>query len=363
MQFVFEISGLQNAEQVIPDPAASAALRDLGFQVGFVQHFAVKTSPLVPPEPTESLSATSLRSNAIVFPDDDAARKALAYLRSNPPPGLDDVRVRDVSLGAGGYRLSARGESSRIASVSWRQDNALMSVSAEAAKAAPKEKPLLDLARKVAGAPERAKPTGEDVRIPAPVQPGERVFFDNLEDASGWERTSEGGKHLTTYLSGGLSIATDGPGSRWNDTSKFDDASVGVLDEIVVEADAQLLQGRETRWGLMCRVAFAGYYLFLVGNDGFVGIYRAPTRVNNPLPLATMMLPDRIQQPHRLRADCAGDPVARLRLYANDQLLLEAYDDDPLGPGAVGLWVESRRDPAAVLFDNVSVSEAITSGD
>jgi hypothetical protein len=61
---------------------------------------------------------------------------------------------------------------------------------------------------------------------------------------------------------------------------------------------------------------------------------------------------------HRLRADCAGDPIARLALYVDDRLVLDAFDDDPLAPGAIGMWVESRDAPTAVTFDGLLVSEA-----
>ena len=361
-----DISGPQSIYQYTGDPERAGKLRELGALAGYLQQFNIETSADGEPILSQPLKATTLYSEVFIFDDNDGAADALAYLRDNPNPALDDVAFQDADeFGEGAVlQTSASGDFGN-AGYYWRTDNALVSVIAQRQGGEPDADELLGLAREVAKSVASAEATGEALQLPDAPQPGEVIFEDDFEQEGDWPLVVEGdppGSKLTRYVGGTFQVGIDGPGGRWHDTSELGEGELGRIEGSVVEVDAEVQEGDTARWGLMCDVEKgAGFYLFVVGADGFAGIFSA-TSPNQPLDaMATVFEHASLEEAiangwHKIRVDCAGDPIARLALYVNDGLILEAYDDDPLPEGAAGMWIESQETPASVLYDNLVIS-------
>jgi hypothetical protein len=236
-------------------------------------------------------------------------------------------------------------------------------LTAETIAGKPNQKELRRLAASVDEAIAIAEPLRESLSVPGSAQPGSPLFEQTFDRAALRQRTfATEPAGMSRYVDGGFQIGTDSSGGRYRDTSEFNDDALMDIGDGIVEADVELVQGSSVRWGLQCRIDDEGaFYLFLVGSDGYAAIFRANSFSDPFHALAEVQNDDAIRQAvasgrHHLRADCMGDDIARLGFHLNGELFLEAYDDDPILPGAAGMWIESREGPAAALFDNFKVS-------
>ncbi len=153
----------------------------------------------------------------------------------------------------------------------------------------------------------------------------------------------------------------------WNGTDEFDDEQLGSLGDMRVEFTAAPADGNEeARYGGVCRaVTETGQsYNAFVGTDGSVGIVRFGETAPDILVLATEGA-EGVVSPggDRFRMECAGDELVYIALYVNDQLVIDALDDDPLPPGGGGMLVEAVTDQppiptAEVVFDDFVLAEA-----
>ena len=142
-------------------------------------------------------------------------------------------------------------------------------------------------------------------------------------------------------------------------------ASVAPVDreppegDVAVEVDVRLAAGRGTA-GLFCRASPDGSssYLAGVGTDGGYAILRIGGDAPRPLtePNVTDPALRDPRQVNRLRLECIGtEGDTTLRLYANDKLITEVADPEPLpAAGDVGLFVLAATPRATLdaVFDN-----------
>lgn len=368
MTLMTEISGPQTLYQFAGDPERVETLRGFGTDGGYLQQFTVEYSDVGSFSPSKVADATTLYSEVLIFDDNEGAAEALTYLNETPNPTLEDVEYEDVAeFGDGAFLQTSSSGDFGNAGYYWLVDNALVSLIAQRQGGKPDADELLEVAQELSEIVAAADATGEELDLPTAPVPGEVIFEDDFEAKGDWTLVMEGdppGSNLSRYVDGALQVGIDGPGGRWHDTTELDDGSLKQIGDVVVEVDAELQEGDTARWGLMCDVVSeGGFYLFVIGADGFAGIFSA-TSPNQPLDALAVVseseaLQDQIEQgQHHIRADCAGDPIARLGLYVNDEVVLEAYDDDPLPEGAVGMWIESQDTPSSALYDNLVISDA-----
>lgn len=360
------ISGVRSIYQLASTEQGIEALQESGAAIGFEQIFTVDDRGEEAPEPAGRMDATLASSKVILFADENGAADALTFLRSDPERLLDDARVRDAQgLGAGAFLRTARQGSMRMLTLYWREDNIVLGVHAESPSGDPDPKGLRAFAEKARKRVAQAEPSSGELDIPPPAEAGEALLTEDFEEPGGWDRgAADGLGPPARYVDGGLQLAIDGPGSRWLDTAGRDGEDPTDFDNAVIEVAAEHVQGGSARWGLMCRIVEgAGFYLFVLGTDGFAGIYSAVAPTEPLEEMASLrrssVVGGAVRAQHRVRADCSGDGIMRLGLMVDGQVVLEAYDDDPLAPGAAGMWIESHRSPASVLFDDLMIFEAI----
>lgn len=129
--------------------------------------------------------------------------------------------------------------------------------------------------------------------------------------------------------------------------------------DVAVEVDVRLAAGRGNA-GMFCRGAPDGSasYLAGVGTAGGYGIIRIGGDAPRPLTEPNVTDPA-LREPgkvNRLRLECLGtEGDTTLRLYANNKLIAEVVDPEPLpAEGEVGLFVLAggRRASFDAVFDN-----------
>lgn len=372
MSLLEDTSGPQTLYQFTSAKDRVDTLTGFGTTGGYAQHFSVEAGTTAP-KPAKPLNATAFDSENLIFEDNDGATEALDWLRDNPNPQLEDVKIEDASeLGEGAFlQISKTSDGFTTYGYIWRVDNAILLAGAQSPSSTPDKEELLSLAEDMSAAVASAEPTGEALELPPSPEPGDVVFEDDFEKEGEWDLvfpTDPPGRPLSRYVNGRFELGIDGAGARWNDTTEFKDKALHEIGDAIVEIDAEEIEGDTARWGVMCRLEKGGgWYLSVIGADGFAGVFRA-TAPDRPLNFLSV-IPESAEVrdavaagQHKIRLDCAGDPIARLSLYVNDELITEALDDDPLGPGAVGLWVESQGAATSVQFDNFLVSEGAAQG-
>ena len=354
-------SGAVTVQQLTPDIDRAEALATIGARAGYLNHFdAARVSR------EKGLNADLLLSWALIFPDEGAATQALENMRTVPELTRSGVRVREaIGLGPGAFVQYSQVDGTSSAAFFWQVRNAVVALEARGAED-PDADRLQSLARTLAKRGDRVNPSDDELPLPGRVEVASNVLDEDFQGERDWALPDKSaGVPLSRYIEGGMLVAIDGPGARWEDTSAIEGGKLDSIDDGVFEVWAEHVEGESARWGVMCRVVEeAGFYLFVVGRDGFTGIFSS-LGPSEPLePIAEVrthpVVKDAVAAgPHHLRASCVGDPIAELSLEVNDVPVLEAFDDDPRTSGAAGMWIESRDDPASVLFDDLVVSEAV----
>jgi len=185
------------------------------------------------------------------------------------------------------------------------------------------------------------------------------IFQDDFSDpTSGWDvfsvDTSSGGYRDGAYVLsviGGFNVGGDA------NTSTQELSSLG---DVRIEATAGPITGtRSAVYGLMCRaVSPTEHYYFLIQGDGtyFIGEASGDVATN----LDTGFSPAIVggAGPNRIAAECVdGREGVTLRMTVNGVAVNTVIDPvDPLGPGATGFRVESRRAFTEVAFDDYVVT-------
>jgi Raf kinase inhibitor-like YbhB/YbcL family protein len=180
-------------------------------------------------------------------------------------------------------------------------------------------------------------------------EPWEVLFQDDFEDPnSGWERYREADGVLD-YEEGGYRMLVEVPENLFwvNANQEYPD--------VRVEVDARIIGGPEAnQFGVMCRLdreAF-NYYFFLISSDG---TYRIGKQIDWAIEYlvesteSSDVIHKDVQETNHVRAECEED---MLRLFVNDELLLEVQDSD-FEEGDVGLMVGTVGEAGVdVMFDN-----------
>jgi hypothetical protein len=186
-----------------------------------------------------------------------------------------------------------------------------------------------------------------------PTQPEGVLFQDDFADPdSGWDQVTAA-DGVTDYADGIYRIFINNANT---DVWANPDLNFG---DVRVEVDATKVAGDDNNdFGVVCRYQDAeNFYFFVISSDGYYGIGKvvegAQTLIGNEL----MQPSEDINQgdsSNRVGAECAG---SALRIYANDQLLLET-EDTSFTSGDVGLIAGSFDNPGVdIHFDNFVVSQ------
>jgi len=179
------------------------------------------------------------------------------------------------------------------------------------------------------------------------------LFFDDFSDpGSGWDRQQyDGGS--TDYLDGQYQIlVTKSEADYW--------ANPGLdFDNVRVETLATKAGGSDDNdYGVICRYQDVGnFYYFVISSDGFAGILKVNNRETTPLGSGNLEPSVAILQgsaTNRLAAECVG---STLRLFVNDQFVVEVEDAD-FSRGDVGLIAGTFDTPGTdIRFDDFRVLE------
>lgn len=169
---------------------------------------------------------------------------------------------------------------------------------------------------------------------------------------SGWGTWNRNGSFIK-YDQGGLRIlVNDTNFDYWSVAGqKFRDASIRAV--------AKRLAGPEDNdFGLVCRFQNnQNFYMFLVSSDGYYGIAKLKNNQHSLIGIEQLQYSQQIkkgQAAHKLRADCVGDT---LRLFVDDQQLLEAHDSD-FQNGDVGVLAGAYSSAGVdILFDDFEVRQ------
>jgi len=186
-----------------------------------------------------------------------------------------------------------------------------------------------------------------------PFEPGSTLLSDDFSaELSGWGIWDrEGGS--VTYDQDGLRIMV-------NET-QFDYWSVAGRNfgDVQVEVDAKKLAGpNDNDFGIICRYLDKNnFYMLVISSDGYYGIAKVRMGQYSMIGADQLQYSSAIAQGSRqnhLRADCVD---STLRLYANNQLLMEAVDKD-FTSGDVGLLAGAYNESGVdILFDNFVVKK------
>ncbi len=185
------------------------------------------------------------------------------------------------------------------------------------------------------------------------------IFQDDFSDpTSGWDvfsvEASNGG-----YADGAYVLSVIG-GFNVSGDSNTSTQELSTLGDVRIEATARPLAGlRSAVYGLQCRATSpTSHYYFLIQGDGtyFIGKQTADATTN----LDTGFSPAIVggSGPNRIAAECVDGPEGiTLRLQVNGIAVNTIIDSvDPIGPGAAGFRVESRRAFTEVAFDDYLVT-------
>ncbi len=179
------------------------------------------------------------------------------------------------------------------------------------------------------------------------------LFVDDFSDTgSGWDREQyDGGS--TDYLDGQYQIlVTDSEADYWaNPGLDFTDVRVETLATKAGGPD-------DNDFGLICRYQDAGnFYYFVISSDGYAGVLKVNDRETTALGTGKLEPSAAIRQgsaTNLLAAECVG---STLRLYVNDELVVEVVDPD-FARGDVGLIAGTFATPGVdIRFDDFRVLE------
>jgi hypothetical protein len=185
------------------------------------------------------------------------------------------------------------------------------------------------------------------------VEPGTVLFSDDFSNPpSGWGIWSRDGA-VVEYHNSGLRIKVQEP--------RYDFWSVAgkSFGDVQIEVDATRIGGPEdNNFGIICRyVNRDNFYLLVISSDGYYGIAKLKDGLHSMIGAEQLQYSGAVinrQGSNLLRADCIGPS---LRLYANDQLLMDVQDDD-FSTGDVGVLAGSYNLPGVdILFDNFLVKK------
>ncbi len=183
-----------------------------------------------------------------------------------------------------------------------------------------------------------------------------QVFQDDFEAGQGWYEHRDPIATLG-YQDGRYQLIVEQPRHQVISDTAFRGPVYGTsltnLRDVSVRVSARA-SSDSGLLGVVCRQApgAAHYYEGLVGVDGTARIVKFDGR--NLITLATAPIAPVGQRVTRLRLDCLGEPHnTRIRLFADNRLLVEATERQGYGGGSTGLVLVSADAPRAeAVFDD-----------
>lgn len=192
---------------------------------------------------------------------------------------------------------------------------------------------------------------------PAEIDPAAReagiLFQDNFTGSEQRWGIWSGEGALVDYQQGALHFLINQP--------QYDFWSVAGQNfaDVRIDVDAVKWAGPDDNdFGLICRyVDKNNFYMLVISSDGYYGIAKMVDGQYSMIGAELLQYSSAIlqgQAVNHLRADCLG---STLRLYANDQLLMET-SDATFSSGDVGVVVGSYQEGGVeVFFDNFLVQQ------
>ena len=306
----------------------------------------------------------SLGSRVAIY--EDAAGASADFNSPRPPTNAQrdyDARPLDAELGEEAQRIQWREKSSfggivPFVGLTWRRANAVFTLQGYGVKAdGIDEDALLALAQKQDGA---AVPSGDPaLELPEVFIGGQSALEDDFSDPdSGWKEEAFTGAS-SGYRRGTWAMRLDEGGFL----AFADEVDEGLAEVGDVRVDFEATVAKQGAAGSFCRYrgknpARARYYVASVDTRGSVRIgHVTGGKDSQYVSLASVEGAEFDRQSHDLRMFCLGDDTVRLQLLLDGKLVAEGVHlDKPIADGSVGLYVETRRGPASVTFDNVEVT-------
>jgi hypothetical protein len=188
---------------------------------------------------------------------------------------------------------------------------------------------------------------------PTQVPSGTQLFADDFSKVPGGWGVAESPSAAVSYERGGLRILVSQPytyawsvaGKRFNDTH---------LEVTVTRLDGPA----NNLIGLVCRYQERSlFYLMFISSDGYYGIAKYSGESYQLIGADQLQFTSVVNPQNNrfsIQADCTGN---QLRLYVDDQLLMQAQDDE-LTTGDVGVFAGAYDRPGVdIVFDDFLVSE------
>ncbi len=184
------------------------------------------------------------------------------------------------------------------------------------------------------------------------------LYQDNFDGGSNWYEHDDDVATLA-YDAGRYRMVAKRPGDVIFSDTSFRGGTYGepltMLTDVSVRVRAMPTTPGSV-FGLFCRHGPANeHYEAVVRTDGEVLILKAGA----PDDLATLAQ-GRVDdvaagQEVSLRLDCTGGGTARIAIYADDRMVAEVEDHDPIPYGSVGILVSTEIAPGEVLFEDFSL--------
>jgi hypothetical protein len=202
-------------------------------------------------------------------------------------------------------------------------------------------------------------PTASPTVAPQPptTAPVAAMLVANFESATGWD-TGKDDDYFMGVRDGEYAIEIRVPEMVvWGEPQPRLE-----LSDLRAEVDVRQIAGdTDAYYGIVVRCdATPRFYLFGIASDGMAIIQR--NQDEEWTDLTPWVTTDAIHQgvaTNRLRVECMGD---QLRLYVNDQLVVEAQDD-AWASGDVGLVAATLdQDALEVRFDNLIIQPIVQLG-
>ena len=371
-----DVPGLElTAERSGPTTARQSAsgltdivqrLEDGGYVLGWVQRFDATEEVDGVPKPND-MGVVVVGSRASIYEDADGAGQSVS--NPEPPPnssgyesepieGLGDEAIRAE------YTQNTNWGPAETINYTWRVSNATVTLTGigSTPDVPVDEEALLEMAKALA---EGTKPTGApEIEVPEIPADGEVLLEDDFSDPK-WAPQDYGQEAYSNSQDGAWLMHVESLG-LWNSSDEFGDPKLTDLSDMRVEFTAKPTGANEqARIGGVCRADTETNraYSAFVGTDGTLGITKATSEVSSPLVVSPLdTAPELNPEGDRYRIECAGDELVYVALYLNDELVVDAIDDEPFPPAGGGMFVEAVTETAPIPIAEVLFDDLVLTG-
>lgn len=341
----------------------NAVIAGYGYELALSQAFATP-SALKPGRPkVGELGFYSLSTYAAVYDDAEGAAAHFA----DPSPTVDsqeDYENEPLDGGPGeqSRRATWKEKSNfggRVVAVRlvWQRANAVFAIDGYGVKQGDiDQEGLLSLAREIDSG---ATPSGAPaLDVSEVTEGGETLLQDSFNRAKGGWEVAQYSDGFMEYRNGGYVMRYSGEAGALSTSEKVK-GQLAKLADVRLEFDAQVTSDNGA-FGGVCRHGKRGQtYVFSVTLAGDVSVgHVTGGKSGGYNSLGSVSGVEVGKGTHRVRIDCVGEEIVRLQLRVDDELVMDAIDQDAKLPaGAVGMLAGTTGGPVTVRFDNLTITQ------